>query len=152
MVAADFQRVYEAEASSVWNCLRRLGVADRDLEDKVHDVFVVAYRKLAQYDQTRPIRPWLSGIAVKIAADHRRRAHVQREVMQEEVQVADESVDPERVAQGNEARALVHAALAKLDEERRTLLLPSINQRFLEEEQITSNTKAKQNIWQKNAA
>ena len=71
---ADFTRLYESEFDYVWNALRRLGIAEAHVEDVAHDVFTTAWKKLADYDPTRPIRPWLFGIAYRLASDFRARA------------------------------------------------------------------------------
>ena len=72
--------VYEEHLSYVWHTLRRLGVRDRDLEDLAHDTFVVVHRALPSYDRSRPIRPWLFGVAFRVASDYRRRASFSREI------------------------------------------------------------------------
>src|SRR4051812_17666181 len=40
--AREFRAVYDAHVAFVWRNLRRLGVMDRDVEDKCQEVFVVA--------------------------------------------------------------------------------------------------------------
>jgi RNA polymerase sigma-70 factor (ECF subfamily) len=52
----------------VLRSLQRLGVPPADLEDVAHDVFVVVYRRWADFDRDRPVRPWLFGIAFRTAA------------------------------------------------------------------------------------
>src|SRR6266536_1038596 len=78
--ALDFTALYEAELTYVWHTLRRFGVHERDLEDLCHDVFVAFYRGRDRFDPARPIRPWLSGIAFRVASDYRRRAQHRREL------------------------------------------------------------------------
>ena len=120
---ADFPSIYRAEAGFVWNRLRRLGVAERDLEDKVQDVFIVAHRKLESYDRTRPIRAWLAGISVRVALDHRRLAHQRREIAADVSETPAEERNPESVAEGNEARRTVLAALEELPLDQRTVFV-----------------------------
>jgi RNA polymerase sigma-70 factor (ECF subfamily) len=36
------------------------------------EVFVRAWRRLKSFDQTRPIKPWLMGIAYRVASDYKR--------------------------------------------------------------------------------
>lgn len=121
---ADFPSLYRSEFGYAWKTLLRLGVARRDLEDLTQDLFVIVYRHLADYDPQRPLRPWLFGIAVRVAADFRRRAHNVREVVG---QVAAEPTDgapppDERLADA-EARTLLMAALDGLDLERRAVFV-----------------------------
>lgn len=123
--AAQFRRIYDSEVEYVYHRLRRLGVAERDLEDKVHDVFVVVHRRLPDYDPARPVRPWIAGITARVAADHRKSAYQRRE------QIADERAeaapatgpDPERALELRRAQELVLAALDTLDQDRRTVLV-----------------------------
>ncbi|MBI4701709.1 MAG: sigma-70 family RNA polymerase sigma factor [Deltaproteobacteria bacterium] len=72
--AVDFRAVYEAEFAGVWHCLRRLGAQPRDVEDAVHDVFLVFHRCQGQYDPALPARAYLAGIAHRVAANRRRLA------------------------------------------------------------------------------
>jgi RNA polymerase sigma-70 factor (ECF subfamily) len=119
----DFRAVYEAEFDYVWRSLRRLGVADRDLEDLAHDVFIAFYRGLDGFDPARPVKPWLFGIAFRVASDHRRRARHRFEVEGSGAEATDAAppVD-EQVARG-EARLLVLAALEKVELSRRAVFV-----------------------------
>lgn len=121
--SVEFRDVYDAELAYVWHTLRRLGVHERDLDDLCHDVFVVVFRHLGDYDPRRPIRPWLFGIAFRVASDYRRSARFRREVTGE-AREAVSSAPPadEEVAQ-RQRRALVAAALATLDFDRRAVLV-----------------------------
>lgn len=113
--AEAFRLLYEREFEYVLRTLRRLGIRQADLEDLVHDVFVVVHRRLGDYDASRPIRPWLFGISYRVASDHRRRAHVQREIGVDAPETACPAPGPEALAQAAEARDLVLAALSDLD-------------------------------------
>lgn len=112
--ARDFESVYRSEAAPVWSYLRRLGIPGRNLEDLVHDVFVVAYRQLPQFDTSRPLRPWLFGIAFRVASDHRRRAQNQREVLKDEIHVAADGPGGEAALMRRQRQHLVLTALDSL--------------------------------------
>lgn len=71
--APDFTAVYRAHFSYVIRALRRLGIREADLPDLAHDVFVVVHRKLPTFDPSRPMKPWLFGIAFRTALDKKRR-------------------------------------------------------------------------------
>ncbi|MBC7017899.1 hypothetical protein, partial [Salmonella enterica] len=45
----QFRLLYDAHVAFVWRNLRRLGVMDRDVEDKCQEVFVVAHRRWAEF-------------------------------------------------------------------------------------------------------
>jgi RNA polymerase sigma-70 factor (ECF subfamily) len=105
----------------VWTTLRRLGVPERDREDLCHEVFFRVHRRLATYDPARPAKPWLCAFAVRVAAEHRRRAQVQREDLGSADDVADGAVAPQ--AGSDEHKELVDLALDALDLDRRAVLV-----------------------------
>src|SRR6185295_5196731 len=96
--AAQFRAVFEAEYSYMCHSLRRLGVRAGDLEDVAHDAFIVVLRHLRDYDTSRPLRPWLFGIAYRVALDHRRLARHRREVVGAPPDVVDEAPGAEEQA------------------------------------------------------
>ncbi|MEM9073623.1 MAG: sigma-70 family RNA polymerase sigma factor [Myxococcota bacterium] len=71
--APTFVRVYQDHLRYVWRLLGRCGVPSRDREDVAHDTFVVVHRKLPEFDASRPLRPWLTGITIRVALAYRRR-------------------------------------------------------------------------------
>ncbi len=121
--AQDFQRIYEAELDYVWNSLRRLGVAPAHLEDLTHDVFAVAWKKLADYDPSRPIRPWLFGIAMRLASDFRQLAWQKREVSGDDVDAQDAAPTSDEWVARRQAQAMVKKALDTLPMERRAVFV-----------------------------
>ena len=125
MPSPDFDRLYAENLDYVWSSLRRLGVVAPHLEDTAHDVFVAAWRKLADYDPARPIKPWLFGIAFRVASDFRERASVRREVAHEPEQLErrDERPDAEAQLHAAERRALVRRALDAIPLERRAVFI-----------------------------
>lgn len=108
---STFDAIYEREFDYVWRSCGRLGVPEADLADAVHDVFLVLHRRWADVDRTRPVRPWLFGIARRVAAGMGRK---RREVL-DDVDSQAEPVDP--------ARQLLWAALALLEEDRRLAVI-----------------------------
>lgn len=119
----EFRAVFRAELGWVCNTLRRLGVREADVEDAAHDVFVVFHRRLADYDPSRPVRAWLGGIAHRVASDHRRRAHVRREVADDTLDPVDPRGGADDALADEERRALVIAALQEVEEGRRPVLV-----------------------------
>jgi RNA polymerase sigma-70 factor (ECF subfamily) len=119
----DFRAAYQANFSYVYNSLRRLGVRDADLEDLAHDVFVAFYRGLSAYDPARPLRPWLFGIAFRIASDYRRRAAHRLEISKETHDLPDSTPSADAHVAASEARRAVLAALSTLDLDRRAVFV-----------------------------
>jgi RNA polymerase sigma-70 factor, ECF subfamily len=121
--AAEFPAVYAAELGYVWHALRRLGVQDRDLEDLCHDVFVVVFRNLAVYDTRRPIRPWLFGIAFRVASDYRRSARQRREIPGTTRELTCPAPPADEVMLRRERQRLVARALDGLELDRRAVFV-----------------------------
>jgi RNA polymerase sigma-70 factor (ECF subfamily) len=108
-----FDAIYEREFDYVWRSLGRLGVPHADLGDATHDVFVVLYRRWNVVDRERALRPWLFGVARRVAAGMRAK---RRELP---VDVDVRAPDGADVAK----RDLVWRALDQLDEDRRTVVI-----------------------------
>jgi RNA polymerase sigma-70 factor (ECF subfamily) len=129
MVASDedgaprLREIFRTESSYVWNTLRRLGVRPSDLEDVTHDVFVVVHRKLADYDPSRPLRPWLFGIALRVASDYRRCARIQRERITDDLDREGGGIGTEEQLETARRRALVMKALEALGEDQRLVFV-----------------------------
>lgn len=117
------EAAYRAHFEHVWHTLRRFGVADRDLEDAAHEVFIIAHRRADSYDPDRPLRPWLSGIAWRVASDDRKRARNRREYVGIIVEPASQQGSaPDQLAAASD-RALVHSALAELPDDQRAVFV-----------------------------
>jgi RNA polymerase sigma-70 factor (ECF subfamily) len=123
LAAPDFERLYEENLDYVWSSLRRLGVHPAHLEDTAHDVFIAAWRKLADYDPSRPIKPWLFGISFRVASDFRERASVRREVQGEEIEREDERPGADALIHEQQRKALVRRALEAIPIERRAVFI-----------------------------
>jgi len=119
----DFDELYRAQFPYVWRTLRRLGVAPADIEDLVHDVFVVVHRRLADYDRRRPVRPWLFGIAFRLASETRRRARNRHEIATPSVEAAGKAPTAEAMLESDERRKLVLDCLALLSLDQRGVLI-----------------------------
>lgn len=96
-----------------------MGLPGADADDVCQDVFVTVHQKLGDYDGRASVRAWVFGIAVKKAADHRRRAFRRYEVTTEHVPEAG-TVD-DAGAKVDERRALqfLDEVLDRLDVSKR---------------------------------
>jgi RNA polymerase sigma-70 factor, ECF subfamily len=119
----DLQNIYRSEFAYVWKTLRRLGAPPSHLEDLAHDVFVVVHRHLGDYDVSRPLRPWLFGIALRVVSDFRRLGSNLREIAAEQIDAVDPSPTPQQRMEAVEARALLLKALDALDLDRRAVFI-----------------------------
>ncbi len=118
-VAPDIRRIFEDHAEFVWRVLARSGVRDADLRDATQEVFIVVATKVAERDGTSTLTTWLYGVAVRIAANYRRKAHFAREELTDEVPERASKSDPEIAMLRNEARERLGAVLEELPVEQR---------------------------------
>jgi DNA-directed RNA polymerase specialized sigma24 family protein len=72
--SALFSAIYRTESDFVVSVLKICGVPPQDLADVAQDVLLAVWCQFADYDVTRPIRPWLYTFAVRFARDYRRLA------------------------------------------------------------------------------
>jgi RNA polymerase sigma-70 factor (ECF subfamily) len=112
---------YQKEFDYLCRALRRLGVPNADIEDLVHEVFLVLHRRWDAYDPRFPVRPWLFGIAFRVVAAHRKRRA--REVPQAFLEVEDVGPQPDEVLAAHQARSLALAALERVPLPRRAVLI-----------------------------
>ena len=122
-VAADFRALFDKNFGFVWNALRRFGVAESDREDLANEVFFRVYKAMAQYDKTRPPRPWLLAFTARVASEHRRRARHRREVLGDPPDAAAPQSAPEGGVERAEQRALLAEALDALDDDKRAVFV-----------------------------
>jgi RNA polymerase sigma-70 factor, ECF subfamily len=119
----DSTAVFQREFRYVWNSLRRLGVHERDLEDVAHEVFVRVHDQLPLFDETRPLKPWLFGIALGVATNYRRLARHRVDLMAELPDVSDPRAAADDALLQRERDQLVHAALQSVSLEQRAVLV-----------------------------
>lgn len=111
---------FQTELDYLCRALRRLGVRSEDLEDEVHEVFLVLDRKWAEYDPSRPLRPYLFGIAFRVVAARRRRARRSVATVED---FPDLGPLPDEVLDSVQSRELVLRALDRIPLARRAVLV-----------------------------
>jgi RNA polymerase sigma-70 factor, ECF subfamily len=120
----DAAAVHAAHNGFLWATLQRLGGRARDLDDLYQEVFIVVHRRLGDYDPALPIRPWLFGICVRVVAGWRRRAHVRREELVDEMPEGDHAApSPEERADRSRNQRILQSILDELDLERRAVFV-----------------------------
>ena len=62
----SFETVYEQNLKFVWRAARRLGIDSGDTDDVVQEVFVVAHRKLPEFEGRAQVKTWLLKILVRV--------------------------------------------------------------------------------------
>lgn len=114
-----FEEVYREHVRFVWRQVRRLGVAEADVEDVCQQVFEVVHRQLPGFRGEAKITTWLFAIVQRVVSDHRRSAYQRRRVAVDgeiEIRVAP---DQESTLERRQARALLDDLLGELDDDKR---------------------------------
>ncbi len=112
---------FQRELDYIYRTLQRLGTSPSEVEDLAQDVFLALRRSWPQYDPKRPLRPYLFGIAFRIASAHHRKTR--REVAFGAIDVDNGGPAPDDVLETKQARALVLAALERIPMPRRAVLV-----------------------------
>ena len=113
--------VFQQELDFIFHTLRRIGARPADVNDLAQEVFLALRRCWGKYDPNRPIRPYLFGIAFRIASAHRRKR--KREVAFSVRDTDDTGPRPDEALESKQARAMVLAALERIPLPRRAVLV-----------------------------
>ena len=114
----QLEEVFAAHADFVWRSLRRLGVRFADVDDAVQEVFLVVYRRVADYEDRGLMRAWLFSISRQVAS-HYHRAASRAENRRQRLVVDAAAPDLEDVMARREAERIVTSFLEELDEPQR---------------------------------
>lgn len=119
-VPIDVREVFDQHADFVWRALARSGVRDADLQDAMQEVFIVVANKLGQLDEETKMTTWLYGIAIRVAANQRRKVQRKREdLVDDTVEMVDQEHGPEEIAVRAQARMQLARLLDELRPEQR---------------------------------
>jgi RNA polymerase sigma-70 factor (ECF subfamily) len=124
-----FEEVYDEHFAFVWRSVRRLGVAEAQVDDAVQEVFVVVHRRFATWEGKGALRSWIFGIARRVVADHRRTARrkpgagVVGGAEDLSIEVVDGSPGPFEQAALSEAARTLAELLGAMDEEKREVFM-----------------------------
>jgi len=111
--------LYAEHFEFVWRSARRLGVPLHAVDDAVQDVFLVAQRKLAEFEGRSSQKTWLFGILRKVARDHRPGAgRATAETVDLDALPGTER-GPLIEAERAQSARLLQALLSELDDDRR---------------------------------
>jgi RNA polymerase sigma-70 factor (ECF subfamily) len=114
------EALYREHQAFVWRCIRRLGLPAGQIDDAVQDVFLVADRRLAQWQPRGSVRSWLFAIALRVVQSHRRREHRHRRRVEA---LAHSATAPPTAASDASDAILLDQLLAMLDEGRRAVFV-----------------------------
>lgn len=122
VLETGFEELYRRHYATVWRSARRLGVAEAELDDLVQEVFVVAHRRLADFEGRAAITTWLFGITYRVVRDHRRSAaaRARREAM---ATGGRPPTEPDRMLSRTEAARILDDLLDTLDDDQREVFV-----------------------------
>lgn len=158
----DFEALYRQHASQVARWAARLSGHDTDIDDVVHQVFLVVQRRLPEFRGDAKITTWLHAITVRVVQEARRRQKrwfwpVRRAgTAAGDGYAADEDGGESLAAdqpsalellERKEAGRIVYQVLDQLDEKYRTALI-LFELEGLSGQQIAEVTKtSRSNVW-----
>lgn len=126
----SFDVLYAEHFDFVWRTARRLGLPEVAAEDCVQDTFIVLHRRLGEYDGATPVKRWILGMTVRVAADHRRRWKRKEAPCvphaadsNGDLLVASTTPTPSADLETAESLRLLDELLGELDEEKREVLV-----------------------------
>jgi RNA polymerase sigma-70 factor, ECF subfamily len=126
----SLEAIYEEHFPFVWRSLRRLGIDASAADDAVQDVFLVAHRRLAEFEGRSSVKTWLFGVALRVARTYRRSVRRKRShgiVPEDEAEISTvaDTEGPSPLESATRAQAVerLHAILEQLDEERRAVFI-----------------------------
>jgi RNA polymerase sigma-70 factor (ECF subfamily) len=119
----DVAEIYRAHAETVARWAALLGGPGIDVEDVVHEVFLVAHRRLPEFRGDGKVTTWLYRATDRMVRHERRRLALLRRLRlaprDPDVEVAGPNADLER----NEARRIVYRILETMSERYRTVFV-----------------------------
>jgi RNA polymerase sigma factor (sigma-70 family) len=116
--------LYDRYQASVFSFVRRATNDASDVEDVVHVTFMTAARAASNFDGRQSCRPWLVGIAARLL--HRRKRGMSRwarALRELTVREGERHTDPHRELSARDEVNRLSAALEKLTEPKRIVLL-----------------------------
>jgi RNA polymerase sigma-70 factor (ECF subfamily) len=119
----DLRAAFFENAPRIRRFIERLGATDQESEDLLAETFLRAHLGRDRFDSERPVLPWLFGIAANVARDHRRRRFNWRRLIERLRGQPIETLDQERSILAQEDKDRVRAALQRMPERKRVLLV-----------------------------
>jgi RNA polymerase sigma-70 factor (ECF subfamily) len=99
-----------------------LGASAADADDLCQEVFVVVHRRLSEIDTSRPLRPWIYGVALRVASEHRRQRRLLHTSLHEAEDIGSPATQYDAV-EHRQARDDLRAAIDRLDEPKREVFV-----------------------------
>lgn len=121
--APRLEEIYDLFFDFIWRSARRMGVSEGSVDDVVQEVFIVAHRRLGDFEGRSSIKTWLFGILLRVVSDHRRTLRRKGGLAPLPEGLAADDGGPDERVETNQRVALLHRLLASLDEDKRTVFV-----------------------------
>jgi RNA polymerase sigma-70 factor (ECF subfamily) len=128
-VEQTFERLFEENVDFICRSAHRLGIQEREVEDVAQQVFIIAYRKLPEFEGRSSSKTWLFSILLRVASDHRRSsrrkgAHLVA-TSSDPDQVPDQTPtsDPHERLERIEASRIIDRLLDTLEDDKRAVFV-----------------------------
>lgn len=122
----DLGEIYRAHAADVSRWARRLRGPDAEVEDVIHEVFLVAHRKLNEFRGDAKISTWLYAITVRVVQEQRRKERWLRWLRLDRL-LAEHEVSPAptplEAFESRQATEVTYRMLETLPEKERSALI-----------------------------
>jgi RNA polymerase sigma-70 factor (ECF subfamily) len=116
---AAWKELYDAHFEFVYRVGRRLGTPESEAEDLVHEVFLVVYKKLDQFEGGR-LTTWLYRITANLVSERHRKRRVRAAFESLRIWIGGEAPDdPERSAEKASAARAVERVLERMSPKKR---------------------------------
>jgi RNA polymerase sigma-70 factor (ECF subfamily) len=126
----EFADLYHTYFAFVWRTVRRLGIPAASADDLTQEVFIVAHRRLRDFQWRSTLKTWLFGIVANIVRAHRRAVALRgandlsQSVTNLETSPPAEAFQaPDDTALRAEATAIVDGLLDELSEQKREVFV-----------------------------
>lgn len=116
--ATRIAKIFSEHADFVWRSLRRLGVPSADADDALQEVFLVVYRRIADYEDRGFLRAWLFSISRQVSS-HYHRGNKRAADRHRGLLVSTTAPDLEETLARREAERIVNVFLDELEEPQR---------------------------------
>lgn len=131
----DLATIYRQHADGVARWARRLAGPGLDVEDLVHEVFLVAQRRMLEWRGHAKVTTWLYEITVRVVQGRRRRQKLRRlfarptrpglsdEFDDELAQIASDDPNPLKLLEQRESTQALYRLLEGVGEKYRTVII-----------------------------
>ena len=124
-----FSQLIERYRRPVFGYLVRCGVAEGDRDDLFQEIFIKIHRRADQYDDARPLHPWLFTVVANTVRTYQRKQRLRSFFLWEpagadvEPEYEDHSPDVEAIASSRQTEAWLERAIQALPMPQREVLI-----------------------------